>query len=156
METSADHTSAIPLERLPTEASTPLVVPVIEERAVVSRQVVETGRVRLAKTVHEREELLQLPLQHEEVQVERVPVNQFVPEGAAPPAVRHLDNITIIPVLREVVVTRLLVVEEIHVSKRTISTTHTEPVMLRHEEISVERDAGPNASEAPASPPTGQ
>lgn len=156
METPSTPTSSASPERLPTETNAPLVVPVIEERAVVSREVAETGRVRLAKTVHERQELLQLPLQHEEVQVERVPVNQFVPEGAAPPETRYHGDVTIIPVLREVVVTRLLVVEEIHITKRTVSTTHTEPVTLRHEEISVERHTGPDATGMPANPLAGQ
>ncbi|UYZ63157.1 YsnF/AvaK domain-containing protein [Hymenobacter weizhouensis] len=128
------------------EVEAPVVVPVIEERAVVSREVVETARVRLTKTVHEREEVLNLPLQHEEVQVERVPVNQFVADGAAPPGVRHQGDTTVIPVLREVIVTRLLVVEEIHVTKRTVTATHTEPITLRHEELTVDRHPAPGAA----------
>ncbi|PJJ54986.1 YsnF/AvaK domain-containing protein [Hymenobacter chitinivorans] len=129
----------------------PLVIPVIEEQAVINREVVESGRVRLAKTVHEREELLEIPLQHEEVLVERVPVNQFVADGAATPGLRYDGDTTIIPVLREVVVTRLLVVEEIRVTKRTQTTMLTQPITLRHEEMHIERNPAAGAAPGPAS-----
>jgi uncharacterized protein (TIGR02271 family) len=122
----------------------PLVIPVIEEQAIINREVVESGRVRLTKTVHEREELLELPLKQEEVHVERVPINQYVADGAPPPGLRYDGDVTIIPVLREVVVTRLLVVEEIRVTKRTINTTHSQPITLSHEEVQVVRETPPN------------
>ncbi|MCB2407356.1 YsnF/AvaK domain-containing protein [Hymenobacter lucidus] len=122
------------------------VIPVIEEQAVITREVVESGRVRLAKTVHEREELLEIPLQHEEVLVERIPVNQFVADGATAPGLRYDGDTTIIPVLREVVVTRLLVVEEIRVTKRAVSTTLRQPITLRHEEMHVSRPAAAGAA----------
>ncbi|WP_245327436.1 YsnF/AvaK domain-containing protein [Hymenobacter fodinae] len=133
-----------------------MVIPVIEEQAIINREVVESGRVRLTKTVHEREELLELPLKHEEVQVERVPINQYVADGAPPPGLRYDGDVTIIPVLREVVVTRLLVVEEIRVTKRTINTTHSQPITLLHEDVQVVREAplgtAPAATTDPARP----
>ncbi|MCB2378041.1 YsnF/AvaK domain-containing protein [Hymenobacter sp. BT635] len=145
-----NHTSAPssqPHQQHYAATGAPSVIPVIEEQAVITREVVESGRVRIAKTVHEREEMLEIPLQHEEVLVERVPVNQFVADGAPTPGLRYDGDTTIIPVLREVVVTRLLVVEEIRVTKRTQSTTHTQPIVLRHEELHVERQ--PAAGSAP-------
>ncbi|SNR42323.1 MULTISPECIES: YsnF/AvaK domain-containing protein [Hymenobacter] len=140
--------------RVPATSEERLVIPIIEEHAVVSREVVESGRVRLAKTVHEREEHLEIPLQHEEILVERVAINQFVADGAPTPGTRYEDNVTIIPVLREVVVTRLLVVEEIRVLKRVVQTTHTEPVTLRHEELHVERQPAAASAATPLSPNT--
>lgn len=140
--------------RLPeVPAAAPVVVPVIEERAVVTREVVESGRVRLVKDVHEHNELVNLTLQHDEVDVERVPVNQFVADGAALPAPRHEGETLVIPVLREVVVTRVLVVEEVRVTKRQVAAPHTENVPLRREEVRVERQpaAGPSSSETPLS-----
>jgi uncharacterized protein (TIGR02271 family) len=131
-----------PLERLapmPTEGSQ--VLPIIEERVVVNREVVETGRVRLTRRVHETDEEISVPVQHDEVDVERVPINQTLPAGALPPATRYEGDVLIIPVVREVAVveTRLLVVEELRVTKRQVTTTHTEPVHLRREELIVER-----------------
>jgi uncharacterized protein (TIGR02271 family) len=122
-------------------AEGPRVLPIIEERAVVHRELVETGRVRLTRRVHETDEEISVPVQHDEVDVERVPINQTLPAGAIPPATRYEGDVLIIPVVREVAVveTRLLVVEELRVTKRQVTTQHTEPVHLRREELIVER-----------------
>lgn len=121
------------------ETATKLVVPVIEERAVVHREVVERGRIRLSKTVHEQEQELAVVLQHEEAQVERVPVNQFVADGAAAPVARYEGDTLVVPIVHEVVVKRLLVVEELRIRKQQVETQHTHSVTLRHEEVKVER-----------------
>jgi uncharacterized protein (TIGR02271 family) len=117
------------------------VLPVLEERVVIRREVVEAGRVRITRQVHEHEEEVPVHLQHEEVQVERVPLNQTLPAGAPAPVTRYEGDTMIIPVLREVAVveTRLLLVEELRVTKRQVTTQHTEPVQLRREELTVER-----------------
>ena len=131
-----------PPERLPIAATEgPRVLPIIEERAVVHREIVETGRVRLTRRMHETNEEISVPVQHDEVDVERVPINQTLPAGALPPATRYEGDVLIIPVVREVAVveTRLLVVEELRVTKRQVTTTHTEPVHLRREELLIER-----------------
>ncbi|MBC6609930.1 YsnF/AvaK domain-containing protein [Hymenobacter sp. BT507] len=114
-------------------------VPILEERAVVHREVVESGRVRLSKTVHEHQEDVDVVLRHEEVQVERVAVNQFVADGVAPPTPRYEGNTLIVPVVREVVMKRLLIVEELHILKHQVETRETETVTLRHEEVDVLR-----------------
>ena len=141
-----------PPQRLtPAAAEEPLVLPVIEERAVVRREIVETGRVRLVRRVHETDEEISVPVQHDEVDVERVPLNQTLPAGALPPATRYEGDILIIPVVREVAVveTRLLLVEELRVAKRQVTTQHTEPVHLRREEITVEHSTTLPASSPP-------
>lgn len=117
------------------------VLPIIEERVVVSREVVETGRVRLSRQVHEADELVRVALTHDEVQVEHVPFNQTLPAGAAAPTTRYEGDTIIIPVLREIAVveTRLLLVEELRVTKRQLTTEHREVLPLRREEISIER-----------------
>jgi stress response protein YsnF len=56
------------------------VVPVVQEELHVNKRQVETGRVRVTKTIHEQEVLIEEPSTHEEVQIERVPVNQVVAE----------------------------------------------------------------------------
>jgi hypothetical protein len=60
------------------------VLPVVDEELRVGKRVVETGRVRVTKRVHEREELVDEPLVREEYDVERVPVNVFVDEPVGP------------------------------------------------------------------------
>lgn len=114
-------------------------VPVLEERAVIHREVVESGRVLVSKTVHEHQEEVDIVLRHEEVQVERVAVNQFVADGVAPPTPRYEGNTLIVPVVREIVMKRLLIVEELRIVKQQVETHETETVTLRHEEVHVER-----------------
>ncbi len=117
------------------------VLPVIEERATIRREVVETGRVVVTKRVHEADEQITVPVQHDEVHYERVPLNQTLPAGAVAPGSRQEGDTLIIPVLREVAVIekRLLLVEELRITKRQVTTEHTEPLHLRHKEVLVER-----------------
>ena len=130
---------ALPTRLPATSADQPQVLPIIEERVVVTRETVERGRVRLTKDVHEHDELVTLMLQHDELNVERVAVNQLLADGAALPTSRHEGDTFIVPVLREVVVTRVLLVEEVRVTKRQVAAPHTETVPLRREEVRVER-----------------
>lgn len=113
-------------------------IPVIEETVRLAKEVVETGRVVVRKTVHHETQTVDVPTQEEQVQVTRVPINQVV---ASPPDVRHEGDTMIIPVLREevVVTTRLVLVEELHVRKRTLTLNHPQEVTLRREEIHYER-----------------
>ena len=135
-------------------AAATVVLPVIEEQAVVNRELIEAGRVRITRQVQESDELVQVALQHDEVRVERVPVNQYLPLGAVAPATRYEGEVMVIPVLREVAVVekRLLLVEELRVTKQQLTTEHTESVHLRREQLNVERLPGAEAT-GPASPP---
>ena len=130
---------SLPLFRADAETES-LLIPVIEEQIQISKQVVETGRVRISKTVHEDEQLIDLPLLHEEFHVERVAVNQYVD---SPPAVRVEGDTTVYPVLKEVVVVekKLILVEEVHVTRRQLTTNDPQHVILRREEITVDRIA---------------
>lgn len=120
------------------ERTQSLVLPVLQEELEVGTRVVETGRVRIQKLVHEREELVDPPLQREEVVVERVPVNRIV-EG--PVAVRSEGDTLIIPLLEEVLVVekRLLLKEELHLTKRQVEVHSPQRVRLRREEAVIER-----------------
>ena len=122
----------------PTDSQS-VVVPVLEETIHISKETVESGRVKLTKVVHEDTETVSVPVFHDDVQVERIPVNAFV--ETAPPAVRYEGETMIVSVLKEVVVTqtRLMLVEELHVTKRQIKTDEVQRVTLRREEVQVER-----------------
>jgi uncharacterized protein (TIGR02271 family) len=126
--------------RLSTDAEPVRVLPIIEEHATIRRELVETGRVRLTRQVHETTEEVSVPVQHDEVHVERVPLNVTLPSGAPTPVARYEGDTLIIPVLREVAVveTRLLLVEELRVTKQQVTTQYTETVHLRKEDIIVE------------------
>lgn len=120
------------------------VIPVIEEQAHVEKQVVESGRVRISKQVREDEVMIDIPVVHEEVDVQRVPIDQYVEQ--APPAVRYEGDKMIVTVLREelVLVKRIKVVEELHITNRRTEEHRTEPVTLRREQINVDRAQNDN------------
>jgi len=121
-----------------------VVVPLTEERAKVARRLVETGRVRVSKTVSERSEVVDLPLTREQVDVERVAVNRII-EG--PVEARRDGDTLIIPVVEEVLVVekRLMLREEVRVTTRTTETRDPQTVTLRREEAVVER-SGPEGT----------
>ncbi|HEY0083257.1 MAG TPA: YsnF/AvaK domain-containing protein [Pyrinomonadaceae bacterium] len=115
-----------------------VVMPVIAETLEVQKRKVQTGGVRVRKIVHEREEVVDEPLVREEVQVKRVPINRVV---EAPVPVRHVGNTMIISLLEEVLVVekRLMLKEELHITKGEIETYKPQRVTLRTEEAVVER-----------------
>lgn len=120
------------------ELTASVVVPVVEEELRVGKRVVETGRVRVRKTVHEREETVDEPLMREEYDVERVPVDEFVDAPVGP---RHEGETLVVPVLEEVLVVekRLVVREELRITRRRTEGHNPQRVKLLSEEVSVER-----------------
>lgn len=118
-----------------------LVVPVVAEQLDVQKRVVERDGVRIRKIVREREEVVDEPLMHEEVQVRRVPVGRVV-DGPVP--VRHVGNTMIVSLLEEVLVVekRLMLKEELHITKEEVETYKPQRVTLRSEEATIERVGG--------------
>jgi uncharacterized protein (TIGR02271 family) len=116
----------------------PLVLPVVEETLAVDTRPVETGRVRIRKVVHEREELVDPPLRRDEVIIERVPINRVVER---PLPIRYEGDTMIISLLEEVLVvdTRLLLTEEVHITTRRTETHTPERVNLQREDVTIER-----------------
>ena len=121
-----------------------VVVPVVAEQLEVQKRVVEGGGVRIRKTVSEREEVVDEPLLREEVHVRRVPVGRVV-DGPVP--VRHVGDTMIVSLLEEVLVVekRLMLKEELHITKEKVESYRPQRVRLRTEEAVVERvgDAAP-------------
>ena len=113
------------------------VLPLAAERLVVTHRRKRT-RVRVARTTTRREPVVDEPLAHSRVVVERVPVGRVV--DAVPP-IREVDGVTIIPVVEEVVVTekRLVLREEVHVRQVSAAGRHTETVVLREQQVEVTR-----------------
>jgi uncharacterized protein (TIGR02271 family) len=120
-----------------------LVLPVIAERLMVQKHTRVTGRVRIRKTVQEREEVVDEPLLRQTVHVEHVPINRVV-EGELP--VRYEGDTIIIPVLEEVLVVekRLMLKEELHITQHEEQIHQPQHIVLRSEDITVERTT-PNA-----------
>ena len=115
-----------------------LVVPVVAEELSVGKRIVERGRVRITKTISEREEVVDEPLQSEEATIERITVSRVVD---APPPVRYEGDVMIVPLVEEILVVerRLVVREELHISKRLVEVHAPQSVVLRREEATIER-----------------
>ncbi|WP_239020962.1 YsnF/AvaK domain-containing protein [Pontibacter arcticus] len=115
-----------------------MTIPVIEEQISIDKEVVESATVNISKNVREEEVLVDIPTTHEEVDVKRVQVNQYVD---AVPGVRHEGETMIIPVVREVLVVekKLMVVEEIHVTKQRIQSNETQRITVLKEEVQINR-----------------
>ncbi len=113
-------------------------IPVIQEQATVSKRVVETGKVRISKHIREYEEVVDVPHFHEEVKVDRVPIDQMIDET---PEVRTEGDVTIVPVVEEryVLEKRLVLVEELHIRKDRKETHQPHTVRVMKEEVEVER-----------------
>ena len=123
------------------------IVPVIAEDLQIETRTVETGRVRVQKTVQEQEEIVDPSLLRDNVTVVRVPIGRLC-EGEAP-GTRQEGDTMIIPVLEEVLVVekRLMLKEEIHVRREQVTFHAPQSVTLRRDEIHVERVASPETEE---------
>lgn len=122
-----------------------VVVPVIEEQLVVGKKEIETGRVTISKKVNSEQQVVEIPVVDEQVDVERIPINQYI--ESAPPAVRYEGEKTIIPILKEVLVVekKLVLVEEVHITRKQNHSKISQQETLRQEEVIVNRvDSGPH------------
>jgi uncharacterized protein (TIGR02271 family) len=123
---------------LRSEAGKTTVIPVIEEELDVQKHVVETGKVRVTKVVHEHETVVDEPLFRDELEVERVLIDRVV-DGPLP--IRYENDTMIVPIMEEVLVVekRLILKEELHIHKRRVETHRPQQVTLRREEVHIER-----------------
>ncbi len=114
------------------------IVPLAAEELVVDKVVEPADRVRADVRVTERELDVETEVVRETVEVTHVPVARFVDEA---PRTRVEGDTTIVPVVREVafVQKRLLLEEEVHVTKRRVVEPRTARVSVREEHAHVER-----------------
>ena len=120
------------------------VVPLVEERLLVGKREVETGRVVVSKTVLEEQQPVEQSLLRQDVLVERVPVGRVVD---APTANREEGETLVVPVFEEVLVIekRLMLKEEVRITRRATEVRHRDQVTLRREVVQVDRVDGKSA-----------
>jgi uncharacterized protein (TIGR02271 family) len=139
-------------EQRPADLADETVVPLLAEEVAVSKQVVETGRVQVARVTHQREQLIDELLAHETVEIERTPIGRHV---EAMPAVREEGDTIVVPIVEEVLVIerRLFLKEEVRIRRVQSAERHQESVTLRHQEAVVTRlpVEAPAAGNSPAS-----
>jgi uncharacterized protein (TIGR02271 family) len=114
---------------------------VFREEVQVDKRSVDTGRgVRIHKTVAEHPCHIDERLLRDEVEVSHVPVDRIVPLDAAP-ATRYEGETLVVPILEEVLVVerRVRIKEELRITRTRREEHHAETVMLKAEQVSVER-----------------
>jgi uncharacterized protein (TIGR02271 family) len=125
-------------------------IPVLEERIQVNKKTVETARVRLRKSVSQRQQQIEVPTHREEVDIRRVSIDRVVEQ---PVPTRKQGGVTIISLHEErLVTTKLLVLtEELHISTRKSTVVTSHDVTLRREEIDIERSVPNRTADHPTS-----
>ena len=115
-----------------------IIIPVIQEQITIEKEVVETGKVRVSKTVSEETASLNIPLIQEAYDVQRMPVKQVLD---APPGIRYEGETIVVPVMREIIIVekKYELIEEVRLTKRTTSIPHIQEITLLKENVHVER-----------------
>lgn len=128
-----------PVHRLEDE----LRLPIIEESITVGKRTVESGRVRIETEVETTREDVRATLTDHQVEVERVVVGRVVAEHPEP---RWEGDTYVVPVVDEVAVveTRLVLREEVRITRRAVEREHVQPVEVRRTLVHVERNSNPN------------
>jgi len=124
-----------------------LTIPVVAEQLAVGTRTVDTGRgVRIHKTVVEQPVTIDERLVRDEVEIKHVAVDRIVALEEAP-TTRHEGDTMIVPILEEVLVVerRVRIKEELHITRIQREETHREAVVLKAEQVSIERfdESGP-------------
>jgi uncharacterized protein (TIGR02271 family) len=107
------------------------------EAATLSKRVRKT-LVRATRKTSMRDVCVEADLAHDHVVVERVPIGRVV--DAAPP-IRQEGDVTILPVMEEIVVLerRLVLKEEVHFRRVQTMERYSETVALREQTVTVTR-----------------
>jgi uncharacterized protein (TIGR02271 family) len=124
------------LESETTTVSAPLYLH--EEEISVARRRVEGDTVRISTVTRETEKLVNEALMHERVEVEHVAIGRRIDTS---PPVREEGDVTIIPVVEEILVIekRLILKEEVRIRRVRVLDVHREVTTLREQDVVVER-----------------
>jgi stress response protein YsnF len=111
----------------------------LHEEISVSRREIKKANVQVALVTGTREQLIDEELTQVRVEIERAPIDRVV--DVVPP-IRQAGDITIIPVVEEIVVVerRLVLKEEVRVRRVSTKEQHRETVVLRQQDAVVTRE----------------
>jgi uncharacterized protein (TIGR02271 family) len=118
----------------------PTVIPVWHEELQIGKRVVDSGKgVRVHKTVSEHEQVVDMPLFHDELLVEHIPIGQVV-SAAQVPVSRYDGDTLVVPILEEVLVVekQLRLKEEIRITRHRHEVHAPQTIRLKSEQVSVE------------------
>ncbi len=114
-----------------------ILIPIASERLNIAKRVVDLGELRIHKKVEQIEEVQSVSVTHDELVVERIPMNQPLDAPLQP---RTENDVLIIPIMKEVLVVQrqLVLVEEVRVSKRYVTEEHEVREPVRRERVELE------------------
>ncbi|MFO0888680.1 MAG: YsnF/AvaK domain-containing protein [Isosphaeraceae bacterium] len=116
-------------------------IQVKEERLHAEKRPVETGEVRVRKEVHTETRNIEVPVQREEIVVERTPVHGKAARDVSSGDIREGEELRI-PVREEKVNVskEAVVTEEVKVGKRVVQDTEHVTGQVRKEQVKVEKE----------------
>jgi uncharacterized protein (TIGR02271 family) len=113
-------------------------IPLHAEDLTVSKLQVADDIVRVRTVTREHETFVEETLNHERVEIERVPIGRQI---EAIPPVRQEGDTTILSVVEETLIIerRLILKEEIYIRRLHVAERHQETVVLRKQEAVITR-----------------
>jgi uncharacterized protein (TIGR02271 family) len=110
----------------------------LAEELSVGKEAVETGRVRVTKQTHTREVAVDESLLRESAEIETIPIGRQIFEM---PSVRHEGETIVVPIVEEILHTerRLILKEEVRITRRKTTEQFHDRVTLRYQEAVVTR-----------------
>jgi uncharacterized protein (TIGR02271 family) len=126
-------------ERLSADSTENPNLTLLAEELSVGKEAVETGRVRVSKQTHTREVAVDEDLLRESAEIETIPIGRQIFEM---PSVRHEGETVIVPIVEEILHTerRLILKEEVRITRRRTTEQFHDRVTLRYQEAVVTRD----------------
>ena len=137
-------------ERSSTDSTDDPKLTLLAEELEVRKETVETGRLRVSKQTHTREAFVDETLVSEQAEVETIPIGRQIFEM---PSIRQEGETTIIPIVEEVLHTerRLMLKEEVKITRRRKTEQFQDRVPLRYQEAVITRVQSATEPADPAS-----
>lgn len=115
-----------------------------EEQLEVNKQKVRSGEVVINKEVKEEQKTVNVPVEHEEVYVERRPVTEGTLDAKDAGTITDGETIRIPVVEEQVEVTkRPVVTDDVVIGKRTVKETQQVQDTVKKEDVELDKDGNP-------------
>lgn len=116
------------------------VIPLFEEKAEITKKLIETAKVRIQRSTETFNQTVSLPLTSTTWDIEHIPIGQLLTNR---PEVRQEGEVTIYPLVEERFVAKreYFLIEEVHVRRTAKTTEQTATLELHRDVLSVEREA---------------
>ena len=116
-----------------------IVIPVVEETVVVDKEVFESEKIFIRKTIKTENVNINIPLINDVCEIHYVPSDKVFDSY---PLSRQVGDTMIIPIVKEILVIKkkYQMTQEIHVTKIKTSTPFLQQIELKKEQVKVERN----------------